>query len=507
MRGRKELLAGIAIIFGTIAGSSYTNAEPSNSAGLRNAVKLVNVRDHQKALHDIAEANNGTRASGTAGFAASAQYVKQKLKAAGYTVTEQTFIFPFYQENSPAELSVVSPIIKIYGNGPDFGTLQYSGSGEVTAVVQPVDMSNPPAPTSLSTSGCEAADFAGFVPGNIALIQRGTCTFGTKAANAAAAGASAVIIFNNGVPGRTANFNGTLGGPVSLPALSASFAVGVELSTLAGPTVRIKTDTISDNLPTSNVIAETARGRSDRVVVVGAHLDSVIAGPGINDNGSGTAGILEIAIQMAKTNIRPVNKVRFIWFGAEEAGLLGSRHYVSQLSPAETGDIALNLNFDMIGSPNFVRFIYDGDGSDTFPAGPSGSAAIEQVFQDYFDSKGLATAPTAFSGRSDYGPFIAVGIPAGGLFTGAEGLKSASEAEVYGGTAGIAYDPCYHQACDTFANNSDVALNQMSDAAADAVMQFAMRFPGIIPPTQRTSRMQSAVALDSQLYLGSHLQR
>ena len=128
----------------------------------------------------------------------------------------------------------------------------------------------------------------------------------------------------------------------------------------------------------------------------------------------------------------------------------------------------------MVGSPNYVRFVYDGDGSDTETAGPKGSDVIEQVFLDYFEEAGLETEPTAFDGRSDYGPFIDVGIPAGGLFTGAEGIKTEAQADVYGGTTGQPYDPCYHQACDTFENNSNEALDQMSDAAAHATLVFAM---------------------------------
>ena len=130
------------------------------------------------------------------------------------------------------------------------------------------------------------------------------------------------------------------------------------------------------------------------------------------------------------------------------------------------------LNFDMIGSPNFVRFVYDGDGSGTGTVGPNGSDVVEDVFLDYFGS--MPTEPTAFDGRSDYGPFIDVGIPAGGLFTGAEGIKTPEEAAIYGGTAGVAYDHCYHQACDNFGNIDLTALDQMSDAAAHAVLTFAM---------------------------------
>jgi Zn-dependent M28 family amino/carboxypeptidase len=208
-------------------------------------------------------------------------------------------------------------------------------------------------------------------------------------------------------------------------------------------------------------------------VVVGAHLDSVAEGPGINDNGSGSSAILETALQMAALDIEPTNRVRFAFWGGEEDGLIGSEYYVSQLDARAIKEHAVNLNFDMVGSPNFVRFVYDGDGSAFGVTGPNGSARVEQVFLDYFASQGLATEPTEFDGRSDYFAFINNGIPAGGLFTGAEGIKTAEQAAVYGGTAGVAYDPCYHQACDTIDNLSDDALDQMSDAIAHATLTFA----------------------------------
>ena len=251
---------------------------------------------------------------------------------------------------------------------------------------------------------------------------------------------------------------------------------------------------MSEIRSTVNVIAETQGGRDDRVVVVGAHLDSVPEGPGIQDNGSGSAAILEIALQMAELEIEPRNQERFAWWGAEESGLLGSEFYVDQLSKRDIKDIALNLNFDMIGSPNFVRFVYDGDGSDTALAGPNGSGVIEDVFLDYFADQGLDNEPTEFSGRSDYGPFIAVGIPAGGLFTGAEGIKSPEQVEIYGGTAGDQYDPCYHLACDTFDNISLTALAEMSDAAAHAVLTFAMTTSAVNGTDKGSSNAAKTVA-------------
>jgi Zn-dependent M28 family amino/carboxypeptidase len=239
---------------------------------------------------------------------------------------------------------------------------------------------------------------------------------------------------------------GTLGAPgITIPVVGLGYADGeaivLQVRGSATVTLHVVTSTESEIRRTVNVLADTKKGDPNNVVVVGAHLDSVIAGPGINDNGSGSATILEIALQMAQFN-HP-NRVRFAFWGAEELGLLGSAAYVASLSNAQKDAIALNLNFDMVGSPNFVRFVYDGDNS-AFPPGPGGvqpgppgSGAIEQAFTDYFASQGLASDPTPFNGRSDDGPFITTtspahpnGIPAGGLFTGAEGIKTAAQAAV-----------------------------------------------------------------------------
>jgi Zn-dependent M28 family amino/carboxypeptidase len=167
--------------------------------------------------------------------------------------------------------------------------------------------------------------------------------------------------------------------------------------------------------------------------------------------------------------------VRFAWWGAEELGLLGSTNYVATLPQDERARIAGYLNFDMVASPNFVRFVYDGDNSDAVGAGPgpAGSAAIEDVFEKFYADRGLAYQGTDFDGRSDYGPFIAAGIPGGGLFTGAEGVKTQEQAAVYGGTAGAPFDPCYHQACDTVANVNDTALGENADAIAFATFTLA----------------------------------
>lgn len=479
-----------------------------DTEAFRAAITLERVRLHQADFQAIADANGGTRAAATAGFDASLEHVRGLVESAGYHVTVQHFEFPYFEEQSPAELEQLAPVPTVYpySDNAGFVTMEYSGSGQVTGEAEGVDLQLPPGATAnSSTSGCEAEDFANFTDGNIAIIQRGDCSFLQKAQNAEAAAAIGVVIFNEGQEGRTDAFNGTLNEPsVGIPVVGAAFAVGVELAS-EGVVARVSVDAVSEIRSSANLIAETPGGRSDRVVVVGAHLDSVPEGPGINDNGSGSAALLEMALQLAEMGLEPVNQLRFAWWGAEEAGLHGSRAYVDSLSARDIKNITVNLNFDMIGSPNFVRFVYDSDGSATGTAGPNGSDNIERVFVDYFAGEGLPVEPTAFDGRSDYGPFIAAGIPAGGIATGAEGIKTAAQAATYGGTAGVPYDPCYHLACDTYANNSDAALDQMSDAAAHAVFTFAMTSSSVKGTDKGSDKaMKSAEALD---YQGNKLRR
>ncbi|MFI9403735.1 M28 family metallopeptidase [Nocardia sp. NPDC052316] len=467
--------AALPLVFSlALAGSAFAEPAAPPEQQLASSMQAPNIKRHLQEFQRFATANGGTRASGTPGYDASRDYVATKLRGAGYQVSVQQFDFPFFRERSTAAMEQVSPEAKTYKPTPpgsselgDFATLTYSGSGTANATVQAVDLTLPPTPEPSSTSGCEAQDFASFTAGNIALIQRGTCPFADKARNAQTAGASGVIIFNEGQPGRTDTFTGTLGGPgITVPVVGVSFAVGQDLASPANTVVRLKTDTESTMRQTHNVVAESKRGNADKVVMAGAHLDSVLAGPGINDNGSGSAGLLEVALRMAQ--LPPKNKVRFAWWGAEELGLLGSEHYVATLPEAERNKIRLYLNFDMIGSPNFAYKIYDGS------AGPAGSAEIEKAFARYFDFLRLPHVSTPLDGRSDYGPFIAAGIPAGGLFTGAEGIKTPEEHQMFGGEAGKPYDACYHGACDTTSNINDKALAVNTGAIAYSVATFAL---------------------------------
>ncbi|KOV74540.1 Leupeptin-inactivating enzyme 1 [Streptomyces sp. AS58] len=218
-----------------------------------------------------------------------------------------------------------------------------------------------------------------------------------------------------------------------------------------------------------NLIADWPGGDADRIVMAGAHLDSVSSGAGINDNGSGSAAVLETALAVSRAQLQPTKHLRFAWWGAEELGLVGSRYYVNNLPAADRSKISGYINLDMVGSPNPGYFVYDDD------------PAIEKVFKDWYAGIGVATEiETEGDGRSDHASFKNVGIPVGGLFTGASRAKTAAQAAKWGGTSGQAFDRCYHSSCDSTTNINDTALDRNSDALAHAIWTLGTEEP--LPP-------------------------
>lgn len=441
-------------------------------APLAGTIELAALEGHMLALADIAEAHGGTRAAATEGHRASADMVAERLSAAGLTVTRQPFGYPDHELLAEPVLEQVEPAAAVYVAGEEFRAAIFSGDGVVQGPAQAVDVAF--GTGNKSTSGCEPEDFAGFFPGSVALIQRGTCFHDEKVGNAARAGASAVVLINQGdTEARSGPYSPRLDPSTTLPVVAVSTALGAALSEQAGLVLRISVEGQEVTRTTENVIAETAPTASGSVIMIGAHLDSVAAGPGINDDGSGAAAVLEVAAGIA--GCAPRHQIRAALWGAEELGLLGSTYYVESLTEAERGRIAMYLNVDMIASPNPVRLVYDGDGSAFGKEGPAGSGAIEAAFAEYFAGEGLPTGETAFDGRSDYWAFIRRQIPSGGLFTGAEGLKSTSEVGVFGGEANEAYDACYHQACDDRDNYDPAALAENARALAHVVELYAGR--------------------------------
>jgi Zn-dependent M28 family amino/carboxypeptidase len=475
---RATVLATATSVVGALAlaPAGAALAAPGKSCDARNnntvaklleCVSAEGAMEHLEAFQAIADENDDNRAAGTSGYEASVDYVVDVLEAAGWEVTIDEFPYTYV---GPSTLTQLTPVNAEYPTGPYTG----SGAGDVTAAVTPVDLQLGLGNTS--SSGCEAGDFTGFTAGTIALMQRGTCSFAIKALNAEAAGASGAIIFNQGdadTDARKGLIVGTLGGSdvVDIPVVGASYDQGVALSQ-AGSTANVFVPA-PESRPQKNVIAEKTGVNDDNVVMAGAHLDSVQAGPGINDNGSGSAALLDLAEKIS--TLEPQNTIRLAWWGAEESGLIGSEEYVAELSQAEKDRIALYLNFDMVASPNYIFMVYDGNESsfDAPVAVPDGSTAIERLFEQYYTSVGEPYEDTAFSGRSDYQAFIENDIPAGGLFTGAEVVKTEAQEAIWGGTAGESFDPCYHQACDTIDNVNLHAMGVNADAVALAVLVYS----------------------------------
>ncbi|MGW2812533.1 M28 family metallopeptidase [Streptomyces sp. NPDC001415] len=428
---------------------------------------------HLEALQKIADANGGNRAAGTPGHDASAAYVYGQLKEAGYDVSYQDFTF--YESKTLREK------LTLDGRQLPVAAYQFSKStpvGGLTAEVKAARVDDTP--------GCSLDDYASDTfTGRIALVKRGSCTFQEKEAVAAKAGAVGVIVYNHS---GTDPVHATVGEPrnAHIPAAGITRADGEALAAqVAKGPVKVTLDVATEAVAkkTRNVIAETRTGSPDNVVALGSHLDSVPAGPGINDNGSGSAGLLEVAQKLAKeikqTRKHPKqlpNKVRFSWWSGEELGLLGSEYYVKNLTERQKKQIKLYLNFDMIASPNAAQLVYDGDDSDKKGAGPgpAGSAQIEGLINGYLDKRHVQHEGYDFDGRSDYGPFIAVGIPAGGTYTGAEEIKTPEQARKWGGRAGEAFDPNYHAKGDTLKNIDKKYFDLNIDVIAQAVGTYAV---------------------------------
>jgi Zn-dependent M28 family amino/carboxypeptidase len=469
---RRTHLAASAAILAMLSAAPAAVAKPKdvNSSRLERMVTVQAVRKHQQALQNIADLNGGTRYTRTAGYTASAAYVKSTLEKAGYNVSYSMFNMPEWVETDDPVLQQTAPDSKTYTPGHadddgstavDFIAFEHSPTKALSNVeVVPVGSTKIPS-TGGSTSGCAESDYTAANSGTIALIQRGTCAFTQKLQLAEKAGAVGVILFNEGdSPGREPALFRSADPGYSIPAVLSSYQVGEELYKLAQeqkhPKVNLSTSGVDQERLYPNVVAESKRGDAKHMVLAGAHLDSVPAGPGINDDGSGTSYQLALAEQIAKQGTPPRNKIRFLFFGGEEDGLVGSQYYAAHMSDADVANSDVMIDTDMIASPNFARLVYDGDGS-TFGedvSGPAGSGEIEQVFVDYWNKRGMKNEPIPFDGRSDYVGFVNRGIPSGGVFAGAEAPKTAEQVKWYGGVEGEQLDPCYHEDCDTFATQT-----------------------------------------------------
>ena len=471
-RRRRATTAGVAALCLT-AGTLTSGPAHADELPLSEAVTAEAIQAHLTNLDTIAEYNGGNRASSTPGYDVAALYIEDQLERAGYEPYRHEYDYESWRENSPAVLARTAPDERSYELDEDYVTMSYSASGDVTAPAVAVN-------TDSEESGCSPDDFADFPEGAIAITVRGTCPFGDKVQNSADAGASAAVIVNN----EDEVFLGTVGETSGIPAIGVSGLAGADLLTTSDLELQVTVDSEVAQESSYSVLAETPGGKDDNVVVVGGHLDSVEEGPGINDNGSGVAFVLETALRLAEKE-DPNNKVRFAFWGTEESGLVGSNEYVAGLSEQEVEDIALYLNFDMIGSHNYGRFVLDGRMDLPESGGaPAGSGAIAKVFEDYFEGQDQVSEPGVLSGRSDYSAFMQAGIPSGGLFSGADGLKTEEQVEWYGGDEGEMFDPYYHTPDDTMENINWDSVAELSAAGAHGVEFLAentLPVNGVVP--------------------------
>jgi hypothetical protein len=466
-------------------------------------VQTDDLWNHMQAFQAIADANPGldghpSRNSGEPGYLASALYVKDKMEAAGYDVKIQTYKFTYSSFVGTPAWSETGPTPRDFALGTDWNP--GTSNGMADADLEPAGgFVLPPTPTSSSTSGCTSADFSNFTAGHIALIQRGGCNYGVKVLNAKAAGATGVVIFNEGNPGRTSVINGSLldadNNPFvpDIPVAFTSFDTGTalleEYNAGTPPQMHLDIHVVVDpNREDYNVIAESKGGDPNHVLVVDAHLDAIF-GAGMLDNASGSATILDIAEKMK--NVTPRNKLRFIWFGGEELGLLGSEYYVDNLPKSEQNKIGYDLDADVTATPNYIIGVLDPAAPDffsrlvtnTFPnrVYKASTVARDQAV-DYLDSIGKNHEFLSPEGTDAFS-FNAVGIPASGVLTGQDCCKTQDEVDLFGGFTGN-YEgniPSFDGGCvdlpfrwcDNLDNNDPEVMTFMSRTFANMVANMA----------------------------------
>jgi Zn-dependent M28 family amino/carboxypeptidase len=473
------LLVGSTGAAATSACATQVNNTPGK---LIPCVKQADLWSYMKHFQAIADANkvggHPSRNSGEPGYLASVKYVKAQMLAAGYGVRVQSYPIPYFRFTGTPTMSEQSPTAKSFTLGKDWAA--GTSSGSTTAAVQE-------APSGIW--GCAASDFTNFVPGRIALVFRGYCYVGVKVLNAKAAGASGVIVINP--PGVGTLTTGALlnpaGNRIPTPTIPLAFMTseaGTALdneyvSSPTAPVVSISVHSVTSTRTDYNVIADSKGGNSKHVLVVDAHLDA-IDGAGMLDNASGSATLLDIARMMKRVN--PTNKIRFIWFGGEEMGLLGSAYYIHSLSPTALSHIRYDLDADVMATPNYVIAVLDPTG-DTFPANvfaPSGVARDQAIA--YLNSIGKKHELWTPDGTDAYN-FNLAGIPASGLATGQDCCKSQNEVNLFGGklgnyegNVGTSDGGCVDQAfhwCDNLSNNNPAVLTFMSRAFATMVGRMA----------------------------------
>jgi hypothetical protein len=493
---RDYLFAGVVLTIGLITLSfpvrSAASDAPSaqvcqqrvndTSAKLLECIQQQSLWQHLTQFQTISDANpgsdgHGNRNTGTLGYKQSVQYVAGLMRKAGYTVTIQTYNYTTAEVTGVPQFQTSAGT---YVREQDWYLARLSGGGTLTEAVQPATGSG---------AGCVAGDFAGFVPGSIALLSRGNCAYDVQVANATVAGAAGVVLYNTQQNGNGFALPVRLIHPASIPIISASYAVGSNLSRLyasgQAPTAHLDVRTQPQSRQDYNLIADSPYGDPNHVVVIEGHLDAIY-GAGMLDNASGSTTILEIALNMANTPT--TNQLRYIWFGGEEIGLLGSAYYTQHLTSAEKSVISFDVDADVTATPNYDYLIADPKyayNSNQFPPNVIPQSQLgNQFLKSFFDSMGVPVRPSSFGNSgTDSNSFSLIGIPNTGVLTEQDCCKDQSEVNIWGGDLGN-YEgniPSYdggcvdypNRWCDNLDNNDPAVLQLMSQATAYVTQQLA----------------------------------
>lgn len=482
-RRAAAVVAACAALSGCALGP-VRSPDPDLPRRLADAVSIETLDTHLRALQDIADAHGGNRAGGTPGYDASVDYVVKVLRDNGFEV--QT---PEYEVFAGAEGG--RPRLTV--NGRDHRVDQAS-----------LMITTPPGGVSAVTlrpaqaAGCRSADYGSVsVRGAIAIVDDTGCSVVDKHQAAVDRGAVGLLVVNTADSGsRPGLFPPGYYRQLRIPVGVIDRDTSAALRRTTAP-VRLVLDNRPVMKKSRNVLAQTKTGSTENVVMIGAHLDSSAAGPGINDNGSGVAALLDIAAALGPRP-RVANAVRFAFWGAEENSVQGSTQYLRGLSSQQRQDIALYLNLDMIGSPNAGYFTYDGDQSGRLnpdipvDAVPDGSAGIERTLSGYLNSAGVRPADMPLSRFTDYYAFLRSGIPVGGLTAGANQLKTEAQARLWGGRPGLPFDPNDHTPRDGIDNIDRDALTVLTRAGAFTVGTYAYSIDGVNGVPARDQRQRTA---------------
>lgn len=484
---RGAAVPALVAVCALIAACASDTASPAADLGadLAGKVTIDGVHRHLAKLQEIADANGGNRADGSPGYQASVDYVAQMLRDKGFDV--QT---PEFERLSGSEGG--QPTLTVAGRGfrvDQASMLLTTPRGGLRAITLRPSRS----------AGCTAADYGSVsVSEAIAVVDDTGCSIVDKQRVAVAEGAVGMLVVTQASATRPVGATPTLFSPGYYADLTVPVGVIDPTADAALRRTESPVTLVLDNRPvmttSRNIIAQTASGDTDNVVMVGAHLDSVRSGPGINDNGTGVATVLETALQLG-AQPQAANAVRFAFWGAEEVSLDGSKKYLRSLDKEQLDDIALYLNFDMLGSPNPGYFTDDGDQSTQtgqVVAAPEGSAGIERLLAGHLNTAGVRPADVPLQRTTDYAPFLAAGVPVGGLTTGSSQRKSEVQARLWGGKAGVAFDPNYHTRGDTIDNVDPAALSVMASSAAFAVGSYAQSIEGVNGVPARETRDRRA---------------